>query len=61
MFTIRGIKFNTVTSVCIFSILFSIQSLGCWQGEFIKQSITTQGGDHVPILVTLLCDSRLIL
>ena len=26
---------NTLTSVCIFSILFSIHLLGCWQGEFV--------------------------
>ena len=25
----------TLTSVCIFSILFSIHSLVCWQGEFV--------------------------
>ena len=25
----------TLTSVCIFSILFSIQFLMCWQGEFV--------------------------
>ena len=26
---------NTLTSVCIFSILFSIQFLKCWKGEFV--------------------------
>ena len=28
----------TLTSVCIFSILFSIHFLRCWQGEFVWQS-----------------------
>ena len=27
----------TLTSVCIFSILFSIHFLMYWQGEFVKQ------------------------
>ena len=30
--------FCSLTSVCIFSILFSIHSLLCWQGEFVYQS-----------------------
>ena len=29
------INLSTLTSVCIFSILFSIQFLRCWQGEFV--------------------------
>ena len=29
-----GLTLYTLTSVCIFSILFSIDSLRCWQGEF---------------------------
>ena len=28
----------TITSVCIFSILFFIHFSTCWQGEFVKQS-----------------------
>ena len=37
----RGIC--TLSSVCIFSILFSILFLRCWQGEFVQQSLV---GDH---------------
>ena len=29
----------TLRSVCMFSILFSVQFLRCWQGEFVQQSI----------------------
>ena len=36
----------TLTSVCIFSILFSIDLLMCWQGEFVQQSRLSLGGDH---------------
>ena len=28
----------TLRSVCMFSILFSVQLLRCWQGEFVQQS-----------------------
>ena len=28
----------TLRSVCMFSILFSVQFLRCWQGEFVQQS-----------------------
>ena len=35
-----------LTSVCIFSILFSIHFLRCWQGEFVKQSGASLVGDH---------------
>ena len=31
----------TLTSLCIFSILFSIHSQRCWQGEFVSQSNTS--------------------
>ena len=31
---------------CIFSILFSIHLLRCWQGEFVYQSRVFQAGDH---------------
>ena len=37
----------TLTSVNIFSILFSIQFLQCGQGEFVYQSRASLVGDHV--------------
>ena len=36
----------TLTSVYIFSILFSIHFLRCWQGEFVWQSRTFVVRDH---------------
>ena len=36
----------TLTSVCIFSILFSIHFLRRWQGEFVYQSKALSIGDH---------------
>ena len=36
----------TLTSVCIFSILFSIHFLRCWQREFVQQSRASPVGDH---------------
>ena len=36
----------TLTSVCIFSILFPIHFLGCWQGELVDQSREYLVGDH---------------
>ena len=50
----------TQTSVCIFSILFSIHFLKCWQGEF---SIASFIGDHFLLifLVTLVCNSGVLL
>ena len=49
----------TQTSVCIFSILFSIHFLKCWQGEF---SIASFVGDHFLLifLVTLVCNSGVL-
>ena len=35
-----------LTSVCIFSILFSIHFLRCWQGEFVYQSKAYFIGNH---------------
>ena len=37
LFTISGalLTLYTLASVCIFSVLFSIQFLMCWQGEFV--------------------------
>ena len=37
---------NTLTSVCIISILFSIHFLWCWQGEFVQWSRASLVGDH---------------
>ena len=34
------------TSVCIFSKLFSMHFLGCWQGEFVQQSRASLVDDH---------------
>ena len=51
----------TLTSVCIFSILLSRHFLQCWQEEFVYQSRTSLVGDHFFILVTILCDSGVIL
>ena len=36
----------TLTSVCIFSILFSVNFLRCWQGEFVEQSRASLVGGH---------------
>ena len=36
-----------LTSVCIFSLMFSINFLRCWQGEFVWQSSTSLLGDVV--------------
>ena len=33
-----SLTLNTLSSVCIFSLLFSIHFLMCWQGEFVQQS-----------------------
>ena len=32
----------TLTSVCIFSVLFFTQFVRCWQGEFVEQSRADQ-------------------
>ena len=37
----------TLTSVCIFSILFSIHFQRGWQGEFVSQSRAALVGDHL--------------
>ena len=37
---------NTLTSVCIFSTLFLIHFLRCWQAEFVCQSKGSFPGDH---------------
>ena len=38
--------FDTLTSVCTFSILFSIHFISCWQVEFIYQSRPSLAGDR---------------
>ena len=38
---------HTPSSACIFSLLFSIYFLRCWQGEFVQQSTTALVGDHI--------------
>ena len=37
----------TLTSVCIFSILFSVHFRRGWQGEFVSQSRAALVGDHL--------------
>ena len=51
----------TLTSLCIFSILFSIHSQRCSQGEFVSQSNTSYVAGCFLILTTLMCDLRVIL
>ena len=36
----------TPTSVFIFSILFSVHLLRCWQGKFVQQTRVSLVGDH---------------
>ena len=36
----------TLTSVFIFSILFSVHFLRCWQGEFVYNQEFSLVGDH---------------
>ena len=53
--------FKPSTSICICSILFSIHSLRCWEGEFVQQSRVSSIGDHfLIILVTLKFDLGVI-
>ena len=40
------LTFYTITSVCIFSILFSMHFFRCLQGEFVWQSKASIIGDH---------------
>ena len=44
--TFRCLTLYTLTSVCIFSTLFFIHFLRCWQGEFVCQSKDFFPGDH---------------
>ena len=43
---VKGLTLLTLTSGCIFSILFSIYFLRGWQGEFVQQSRASIVGDH---------------
>ena len=40
------LSLHTLTSVCIFSVLFSIHFLICWPGEFVEQSRGSSVDDH---------------
>ena len=44
---VKGLTLYTLTSVCIFSILFSTHFQRGWQGEFVSQSRAALGGDHL--------------
>ena len=46
MWHASSLTLDTLTSVCIFSILFSIHFLRCWQGEFVEQSRASLVDDH---------------
>ena len=49
----------TLTSVCIFSILFAILFIRCWQGEFVHQSKANVSMVIISfVLMTLMCDSQ---
>ena len=39
--------FYALTSVCTFSIVFSIHFLLCYQGELVEQSRASLVGDHL--------------
>ena len=56
-----SLNIYNLTSPCIFSILFSIHFLRCWQGEFVYQSRECLVGDHFFFLMTLLCDGVILL
>ena len=44
---VKGLTLYTLTSVCIFSILFSTHFQRGWQGEFVSQSRAALVGDHL--------------
>ena len=46
MCTTTSLTLYTLTSVCIFSILFSIHFPSCWQGEFVSPSRASLVCDH---------------
>ena len=43
---IKLLTLYTITSVWIFTILFSINFLICWRGEFVQQARASFVGDH---------------
>ena len=45
--TKHSLTLYTLTSVCIFSILFSVYFLRCWQGEFVQQLRAYIISDHL--------------
>ena len=45
-FILATLTLSTLTSVCIFSILFSIHSLRRWWGEFVSWPRASPVGDH---------------
>ena len=46
-YIIQNSTIYTLTSVCIFSILFSVHFQRCWQGEFVKKSRASSAGGHL--------------
>lgn len=40
------LAFYTPTSVCVFSLLWSLHFLWYWQGEFVEKSRASSIGDH---------------
>ena len=46
MCTTTSLTLYTLTSVCIFSILFSMHFPRCWQGEFVSPSRASLVCDH---------------
>ena len=63
LFTIFGalLTLYNLTSVCIFSILFSINFFTCWQGEFFDNQELLYLVIISFILMTLMFDSGVIL
>ena len=58
---IKQLTLYTLTSAyMLFSILFLIHFLKCWQGEFHNQWWASLVGDPSFILLTLMCDLRVI-
>ena len=43
---VKGFSFYTLTSVLIFSLLFSLHFLRCWPEELVKQLTDLSVGDH---------------
>ena len=47
MASIHSLTLNTQTSICIFSLLFSIHFSRCWQEEFVQWSRASLVDDHL--------------